>query len=192
MAAAFCLLVGATPAVANSDQQVLIDAVYKLMLKVQQLEKEVAELKRGQNADRERLRELQKELETVSGRLEKLGESSAESNLAGKDGLKVVVGTFFQPTHAQLQASRLKNRLPYKIHTKQTFCGSRSCWVNYVVVRPADLVKVRKLIPDAYVVSLKLKTNLKLAEKDAKGSDAKDATEDAKKDAKGTPDANNR
>ncbi len=171
-----CFFLFASPVKAESDK-LLIDAVYKLMIKVQALEKELRELKEKQAIDSRKISALESEVNQVNEKLRSMleGENKEKSVSlpAGKDGLKVVVGTFFSLDHANRQLARISGELPFKVYQKETDCRGRRCWINYVVVRPEEIPKIRRVIPDAYVVSLKLKSKLKV-----------DATKDAIKDAK--------
>lgn len=165
-----------------SDEELLVDAVYKLMVKVQRIEKELEELKEKQGIDSQKISELQLKLREISGKLQEI--SGQDTSSAGRNAVKLVVGTFFSPENARHQLLKISKVLPYRVFQKQAYCRDRKCWVNYVIVSPEEIPKVRRVIPDAYVVSLKLKSKLKVdatkdAIKDAIEKDAKDADANA-------------
>jgi len=134
-------------ALADSTEEILVDAVYKLIHRVNYLERKLQELQSKcccvntggtENTG------------TVCTRNDELQRGSQERK-EQSEFCRVIIGTFRNREGAERFANRYRDKICACVKVKETVCRNWKCFVVFADVPREQYRKIKLLIPDAFI-----------------------------------------
>ncbi len=131
-------------ALSASTEEILVDAVYKLIHRVNYLE--------------EKLQKLQSQCLGVQN-TRSTGTTKGTGQLRPRL-FRVIMGTFRSRRGAERFVQEYKNKIPACINIRETTCRNWKCFVVYTDVPTEGYRRIKALIPDAFIsrTTLQLRT----------------------------------
>ena len=136
-------------ALSASTEEILVDAVYKLIHRVNYLE--------------EKLQELQSQCQCLGIQNTKSTESTKGTGQLRPERFRVIIGTFRSRRGAERFVQEYKNKIHACINIRETTCRNWKCFVVYTDVPTEEYRKIKVLIPDAFIsrTTLQVRTGAK-------------------------------
>jgi hypothetical protein len=133
-------------ALSASTEEVLVDAVYKLIHRVNYLE--------------EKLQELQSRCQCLGVQNTRDTGNTKDTGGLRPERLRVIIGTFRSRRGAERFVREYKSKIPACINIRETTCRNWKCFVVYTNVSMEEYRKIKVLIPDAFIsrTTLRLRT----------------------------------
>ncbi len=122
---------------AASTEEILVDAVYKLIQRVNLLE--------------EKLQELQSRCQCLGVQNTRNTGNTKDTGRLRPERFRVIIGTFRSRRGAERFAQKYRNKIRACINIRKTTCRNWKCFVVYTDVPTEEYRKIKALIPDAFI-----------------------------------------
>jgi len=124
-------------ALSASTEEVLVDAVYKLIHRVNYLE--------------EKLQELQSRCQCLGVQNTRDTGNTKDTGRLRPERFRVIIGTFRSRRGAERFAQEYRNKIRACINIRETTCRNWKCFVVYTDVSKEKYREIKVLIPDAFI-----------------------------------------
>ena len=124
-------------ALSASTEEVLVDAVYKLIHRVNYLE--------------EKLQELHSRCQCLGVQNTRDTGNTKDTGRLRPERFRVIIGTFRSKKGAERFAQEYRNKIRACINIRETACRNWKCFVVYTDVSREQYRKIKTLIPDAFI-----------------------------------------
>lgn len=147
--ASLILSLSLTANASTSTEEILVDAVYKLIQRVDYLER--------------KLQELQSQCQCSGVQDTRNTGSTKDTGQLRPERLRVILATFRYKKGAERFTQEYKDKIRACMKIKETVCRNWKCFVVYTDVPTEEYRKIKALIPDAFIsrTTLQLRTGLK-------------------------------